>query len=302
MTARRSDMLPDFLVIGAMKAGTTSLWSGLRDTPGVFVPMEKEPNVLGAPGYSEGSARSSYERLFAPSTIGDLKGECSTYYSKGEDVHLAPVRAFDLIGPEVRLVYCVREPIDRLISHYRHICAVGKTSGTLKAALDEDKSLIEAGRYSVHAEAWSKVFGRSSIRFVESSTLASDWPTAFKGVLEHVGLTGPVSVVSRPALNGADTYKPRVGSVAAQIVGSRFYQDRLRPRVPESARRLGLEIFRTAHRGTASLEGICLDRASAQQLIEVYDKDAEHLKKYFGFEPSWSTLSSFDRLRKLQLD
>ena len=124
MTERSRPRLPSFLVIGAMKAGTTSLYHYLHAHPQVFMPSIKELDFFVAGG-NWGRGLHWYQKQFAGAGPGAVAvGEASTMYTKYPSVDGVPERIAAHL-PEVRLVYVVRDPIDRIRSHYRHRVAVG---------------------------------------------------------------------------------------------------------------------------------------------------------------------------------
>jgi len=106
----------DFLIIGAMKAGTTSLYRFLTSHPDVGGPMRKELHY-----FSLGKARFGLAgyRFLLRKARGSIVGEASpsyTEYPRFGDV----ARRIRLLLPSVRLIYCVRDPLDRMRSHYMH--------------------------------------------------------------------------------------------------------------------------------------------------------------------------------------
>ncbi len=108
--------LPDFFIIGAAKAGTTSVHAALSRHPAIFMPDRKEPEFLARDDlYDQGI--ESYAQLFEPSQPGQLIGEASTLYSLGRFFpHTA--RRMAAHCPDAKIVYIVREPVDRAYSYY----------------------------------------------------------------------------------------------------------------------------------------------------------------------------------------
>ncbi|MDX1419906.1 MAG: sulfotransferase [Rubricoccaceae bacterium] len=119
-------MLPNFLVIGAAKAGTTSLRTYLGEHPEVFVPDRGEPSFFAHEGerlaycgpgdddWTFVTDRQAYERLFDDAEGYAAVGEVSPRY-------LYFPRAADRIRhhlPDVRLVTVLRHPVDRAYSHF----------------------------------------------------------------------------------------------------------------------------------------------------------------------------------------
>lgn len=116
-------MLPTFIVIGAMKCGTTSLYYALDAHPEIEMSDRKETDFfIRARNYRRGT--DWYEDRFPAS--GQARGECSPNYTKAHLFPRVARRMHDLV-PDVHLVYMVRDPIDRIVSHYVGNRAVGAT-------------------------------------------------------------------------------------------------------------------------------------------------------------------------------
>lgn len=123
--------LPDFYVIGAAKAGTTTLYSILSQHPDVFMPDRKEPEFFAR---DERYARGieDYAALFEGASADQIVGEASTIYSLSP---LFPDTAARIRRhtPEARFIYVLREPVSRAFSYYVQIIknyqnATGDTS------------------------------------------------------------------------------------------------------------------------------------------------------------------------------
>jgi Sulfotransferase family len=127
---------PDFLIIGAPKAGTTALHAALAQHPDVFVTNPKEPKywlcddapppAWGGPGDAHSQRewvwrRHEYERLFAPAADHQVRGESTPFYLWSRGAHRRIAEAL----PEVRLIALVRDPIDRAYSNWMHLWSDG---------------------------------------------------------------------------------------------------------------------------------------------------------------------------------
>lgn len=127
--------LPDFLLIGAPKAGTTALHVALSAHPSLFLSAEKEPKFFltdgppprgGGPGDDETYRRyvwdrGAYEQLFAAAPPGTLAGESTTLYLRDPDAH----RRIRALLPQVKLVAVLRDPVDRAHSNWTHLRSAG---------------------------------------------------------------------------------------------------------------------------------------------------------------------------------
>ncbi len=127
---------PDFLVIGAPKAGTTALHAALAQHPDVFVSSPKEPKYWlcdGAPPPAwcgPGDKHSQQEwiwrddhyfPLFAPARRDQARGESTPFYLWSRGAHRRIAERL----PDVRLVAVVRDPIDRAYSNWMHLWSDG---------------------------------------------------------------------------------------------------------------------------------------------------------------------------------
>lgn len=166
-------MLPNFLIIGSMKCGTTTLYEYLRTHPDVFMPDEKEPGFFANEDvWAKGVEH--YAALFA-SAAQPLRGEASTMYTKPSGAR-APQRIRDVLGPDVKLVYIVRDPLVRIRSHYEFgnfILGVGPTALT-REALTERPEALEISRYSTQLERYAALFDRRRIHVMVCERMKED--------------------------------------------------------------------------------------------------------------------------------
>ena len=182
----RSGRLPTFLVIGAPKAGTTSLHDHLRRHPDVFMPTRKEPNFFSDDAaWAEGVA--SYARLFRHAGRASAVGEASTSYSRYPHVPAVPERIAQLL-PEVRLVYVVRHPIARMVSQYRFRRAKGWERRSIDDALSNDDAYLAPSRYAMQLERYLQSFPLEQMLVIRSEDLLTDPLTTVATVFGFVGV------------------------------------------------------------------------------------------------------------------
>lgn len=127
--------LPDFLLVGAPKAGTTALHVALARHPQLFLSSVKEPKFFltdgpppsrGGPGDAQtyGSyvwRREDYEALFDAAPAGTLRGESTTLYLRDPAAH----RRIHALVPHARLIALLRDPVDRAHSNWTHLRSAG---------------------------------------------------------------------------------------------------------------------------------------------------------------------------------
>lgn len=207
--------LPDFLVIGAQRCGTSSLYKYLERHPQVYASIRKETEYLST-AYSNGELwyRSHFPFNLRMSMGARLRGTKSKAFEATPDYMLdprAPERASDLL-PEVRLIALVRNPVDRAYSHYLHNRRLNQEQLSFEDALDAEPERIEGevarlledpsyqarslrrysyvtrGRYAEQIERWHARFSPDSLLIVHSEALFSSPANGFARVLEFLGL------------------------------------------------------------------------------------------------------------------
>jgi hypothetical protein len=148
---------PDFVIVGAMKAGTTSLFRWLEDHPGVGTARDKEPRF-----FSDEAAWSRgwdwYLSLFERPAKEALVGEASVEYTDPDLARIAAGRMVEKL-PEVRIVYLVRHPLERMASHYRHQVQRGRETRPYETAV-RDPAYAGRSRYFTCLEPYLDRFER----------------------------------------------------------------------------------------------------------------------------------------------
>jgi hypothetical protein len=112
----------DFLVIGAMKCGTTSLWEHMRSHPGIFVPGTKEAPFFSSDAQYSRGLRAFLGEHFQAVPDGVKAGKVTPQYmmgSKDAAVSVIAGRIAEAL-PDVRLIALLRDPVERAVSQHRH--------------------------------------------------------------------------------------------------------------------------------------------------------------------------------------
>ena len=178
--------LPDFLVIGAMKCATSTLHEQLAHQPGFFMSTPKEPCFFSDPEqWAKGM--DWYRSLFAGAGANDLIGESSTHYTMLPTYPETVPRIRDILGDGVKLIYMMRDPIDRLVSHYIHDWSQGLIDDSPDAALARRTELIDYGRYAFQLRPYLKTFGPMRILPVFFEHLTADPSAELKRVCDFLG-------------------------------------------------------------------------------------------------------------------
>jgi sulfotransferase family protein len=177
-------MLPSFLLIGAMKSGTTTLYWYLQQHPDVFMATPKEPNFFNDHWHR---GVGWYERLFAGAGRARARGEASVRYASYPDDPECPSRIASVV-PDARLLFVVRDPIARMRSHYLHEVAALRERRPVEQALRENPIYLDLSRYATQLERYLDHFPREQLLVVRAEDLFGDpflvlpWVYGFVGV------------------------------------------------------------------------------------------------------------------------
>ncbi|MEV0585155.1 sulfotransferase [Nonomuraea sp. NPDC050310] len=177
--------LPDFLVIGAPKTGTTALHAALQGHPELYLSAVKEPKHFltdGRPpaGAGPGDARTSrehvwrradYEALFAAAPAGTLRGESTPFYLYDR----AAQRRIHAAVPHARLIAVLRDPVERAHSNWAHLWSAGlePLDDVVRACAEEDRRIaagwahfwhyVRLGRYGEQLAHLYTLFPREQV-------------------------------------------------------------------------------------------------------------------------------------------
>lgn len=173
-------MKVDFIIVGAQKCATTSLFQILTRHPRVVGPAGKEPHFFStSPDWRRELPR--YEALFERRE-GALYCEASTSYTFFPHRNLAIWDDLWQYNPEMKLIYVVRDPVDRIVSHYMHSVARGYSNEPLERAVRHHGLYLNASRYYTQIIPYIRRFGREHVLILDFDDLKRDK----RGTLETV--------------------------------------------------------------------------------------------------------------------
>lgn len=240
----RGRALPDFIIAGAMKSGTTSLFSHMAQHPGIFPTNKKEVHYFDgglSPSVDTYRRGEAWYRTHFPLRrqmgAGAKAFEASPLYMFNP---LAAGRIASLL-PEVKIIIALRNPTDRAISHYFHEKRKGREplpileafhreeerlAGALRTQNYKDQSFIHhsykaRGMYCEQVERFFQVLPRGQILILNSSDVFADAEGTLRRVLEFVGVDPDAEVGSLEARNVA-TNKSKVDPEVYRYLDGHF--------------------------------------------------------------------------------
>jgi len=232
------ERLPDFLIIGAMKAGTTTLYRDLMTHPRVYFPLDKEPNNLCDDAVLTDHGRAAYAAHFRRARPDQLCAEASTAYTKIPVYTGAAERARRLLGPGLRAIYLVRDPVARIVSQHHHELTVGRLEviPDINEAVRRTPRYLDYSRYAMQVRPWIEAFGAMNVRIVPFEQYVRDRRGRVAELERFLGLDPrPDLVEAERVFNAADSKPGRTGRLA-WLTHSGVYRTLVRPFVGQELR------------------------------------------------------------------
>jgi len=177
---------PDFLIIGAMKCGTSTLQAQLANQPGVFMCTPKEPNYFSDDDiFARGP--QWYEALFSDAETGDLKGEASTHYTK-LPTYPQTLPRMQAVLKAPKLVYMIRNPMVRAVSHYIHEWSEGRVGADAREAFEKTPEFAAYGCYGMQIAPFVRAYGPDRILLTSLEQIKADPDASFAQISSFLGL------------------------------------------------------------------------------------------------------------------
>lgn len=205
-------MLPNFLIIGAARAGTTTIYNHLKDHPDVYLPAQKRPEPHFFLKESEYARGIDYyeQRFFAAWRNERAVGEASTSYLFGE---LVPRRIRQAL-PDIKLICVLRNPVERAFSGYWHTVKNGLEKLSFEEAVAQEAArkaelagtamgeiapfaYVERGLYHQQLLRWFAEFPRPQMRIVIFDDFVDDPDKGLREIAAFLGVD-PDGLPERP--------------------------------------------------------------------------------------------------------
>jgi hypothetical protein len=265
--------LPNFLIIGAAKAGTTSIYHYLQQHPDVFMSPVKEPRYYWQEGRGkrlEIYEREEYEQLFSGVTSQRAVGEATTHYLNSPS---APeMIAADL--PDVKLIVSLRNPADRAYSSYLGTLRNGEERCTVDEAMRPGSYYVESSRYYASLSRYFARFASSQIKVILFDDLIANPRAVVRDLFEFLGVDPAFEVDVSATHNRASV--PRSMFLNEMLVKTGLFVHRL---LPSSMRDTGI---------TGMIQGLFLRRPERlsperrRQLLEYFRDDIDQTATLIG--------------------
>lgn len=283
--------LPNCLVIGAMRSGTSTLHGLLGQHPDVFMSTPKEPNYFVFAGETQaplveasGSVidDAEYEGIFAEGGDARVRGEASHNYLYYADVTAPRIR--DRL-PDVKLIAILRNPVDRAYSHYLlHVRNEQETATTFREALDREDlrvgngeqfgHYVRRGLYARQLPHYLERFPAARFRIYLYEELAADAAALASDAYAFLGVDP--TFVPDTSVRSNPSGIPRNRLLHQILVKDNVVKRAVQPLLPSRLYRMGARVR------DRNLSHPALDPAVRAELTDVFRSDILALQELIG--------------------
>jgi len=275
--------LPNLIILGAQKCGTSGLHYYLGLHPEVSMSSPKELNFFIAErNWSRGL--EWYSRHFDSSAR--CRGEASPNYTAFPQHMGVPERMSEVV-PDARLIYIVRDPLDRIAAHYVHNFAKRREKGALRETLlHPNTSYVARSKYFTQLQRFIEHYDRERILVIENSDLRDRRAATLRRVFEFAGVDAGFEHPKFEQVRHSTSRKKRATKMGMRV--QRMSRSRSGRRIPRRAW-LALDVALPLSKPISRPSTDELREALGGQVLEVLHEDAERLREFTGRDlASWS--------------
>jgi hypothetical protein len=298
--------LPDFLIVGAAKSGTSSLYHYLRQHPRVFMPANKEPWFffwMGEDPYARAVPPlrkafiwrlEDYIQLFSVARKKDVLGEASVAYLACYKEVIDNIKSiYGEKYKDLKIVIILRNPVDRAFSNYLHAIKVGRETLPFSEAISPEVierrkkeahwagllDYLDRGMYFQQVKAFTEEFPLLKVCLFED---LQDSDRLVRDLFQFLGVDTDVKVFTNMKVNPSGVPRSRfLTKLLISRDGSRVYLKRILP-LGLTTKLIQLREYLLKH----LLEKPELPPDMRAHLIKIYKEDVLNLERILGHDLS----------------
>ena len=280
------NLWPNFFIVGAPRCGTTSLYEYLKKVPSIYMSPEKEPNYFTADNKSiigiDCEKTVKYLKLFENIKNKTIVGEATATY-------LWDTMSSSLIhkiSPDAKILISLRNPVDRLISHYKRILNeidldsfhtfIFNPPTKFK---ERSKTVYEYGFYFEQVRRYLDIFGKNNVKVIIFEEFSGNEESVIKEILKFLNIDANISDIDFRVYNASFTPK---GSWVRPIMRSRLIK-KIASKVFKDQSKIE-DIKDKLLKISKELQVSVVDK---KNLTDRYFDDVLKLEKLLGIKLSW---------------
>jgi len=282
---------PNLFIVGAPKAGTSSLYVYLANIPGIFMSQAKEPNYFSRKTIPDHSLvkpirdKSKYLGLFKKVKDEKIIGEASPSYLSDPE---APKLIHDII-PDAKIIISLRDPVERTLSFYLNLVRIGRMKGSFHEELQ--KSLkhvraynqislrLETGLYAEDIQRYLDIFGSTQVKILIFEEFVKDPKKTLNEILSFLKIDYELDDFKGEAYNKFGVARGPISQFLLRDIRVRRIVEKI---VPPSGRRVLREKLLLKNE-----EKPKMNQEDRKTLIQFYREDGIKLQKILGKKLPW---------------
>lgn len=225
---------PNLLIVGAMKCATTTLYELLAAHIQIYEPEVKEPAFLARRNYSKEKCWDLYRQLFAEAGGALYRIEGSTGYTMRPRLDHCAEWARQILGPDVRIIYMIREPLGRIKSHYKHLLRSGQINSGFAESCRALPEFITFSQYFYQIKPWVDLFGQERVHLIDFDNFTRNSQAELASAQKFLQLKEPFPHHQCVANAGASLL--RLPKWVNRIQRTAFYKTRVASLLPNETK------------------------------------------------------------------
>ena len=281
------EIWPNFFIVGAPKAGTTSLYAYLKNVPGIYMSPNKEPNYFSVSTHFKPSKKpirdkKKYLSLFEKVKDEKIIGEASPSYLSDPE---APKLIHEIV-PDARILISLRDPVERAYSAYLMVLRrrfIKKSfsqqmENTLSNEILPSEKMLTRGLYFNPVQKYLDIFGQKQVKIIIFEEFIKNPKTLIEEILEFLGYNKPLETFEN------EVHNP-YAVVRSPVTRYIFQNDTVRKFaqiIPSSFRRFLKEKVMLKQQPKPKM-----NEEVKKKLVNFYHNDVEKLKILLGRDLPW---------------
>ena len=208
ITAADARIAPNFLIIGAAKSGTSALATQMAQHPDVYIPEKKElhffDRLFNLTDEERAQSWRRYMEYFKDAGSCKMRGEATVAYTMIPHINVVHDEIFQTLGP-IPLIYIVRDPVERIVSQYRHHKKDRPDAEPLDAwirDLRNMKQCLARSDYERQIAPYRELFSDEKIHICFYEDYKSDYLAELKKIFDFLGVpAGDIAHIKNERVN-----------------------------------------------------------------------------------------------------
>jgi len=292
---------PNLFIVGAPRAGTTSLYQYINEIPQIFISPEKEPNFFNTNTVRDNGTifihpirdEDSYLKFFENATDEIYLCEATTHYLFDPECP----KLIHNFSPNAKIIITLRDPVEREYSQYKLIF-----HRTVVDKLDYDKSFLqeikeqmrdrnnswepglrlESGLYTENIKRYIEIFGEGNVKILIFENWINDIKNIMNEILQFLQINYNLENFHGGIYHKSSAWRSPKGNATNYLLKTGYKSKIIKKIIPQSI------LYNVRDKILTKKENYSkLDTESRKILINFYQDDVKKLEKFLGKELPW---------------